>query len=194
MADISISIEYTDNMKKYAVGLEKLCSGSNMAVVGDIVAEHTNKFVPKLSGDLRSSYVTNATKNRCVVDWNTLPYAQYQFYGRVMGPNKATWAQGPNKNGAAGVHYGWVSPTKTKYLTSRMMGKKADIHLKDGRIIHIRGYTTRGTGPKWTERALKDNKTSYLMRQQAGRYLYEAYCLSVGQKPVFGWQIMGKYT
>ena len=197
---MQIQLENTANMKKYITELEKLGNSANMAVVGDIMAENTKQFIPMDTGKLREAYVVQAKKDECIVTWDTkeLPYAHYQFEGKVWGPNKAIFdAQGPNKGSkVAGVHSGWVSPTKHKKPAAdgREMGHRATITLNDGRVIHINGYTTKGTGPKWTERALKDAKAFSKMRFESGRYLYEVYCMSLGITPVGGFQVMGKYV
>jgi hypothetical protein len=194
---MKISLENTENMQRYITALESLGESGPMGTIGDIIAENTKPFIPTDTGKMANNYIVNTTKNACVVDWNTgaLPYTQYQFYGRVMGPNKAIFgAQGPNKAGpGAGVHSGWVSPVKPKKLRNRMMGTPATITLNDGRVIHIKGYTTKGTGPRWTKEALKNKKSYSKIRFESGRYLYEAYCFATGSFPVGGYQIMGKY-
>ncbi len=179
-------------MNKYVTELEKLGNSDNMAIVGDIVAEYTKPFIPTDTGTMANNYTVQATQNACTVNWNTgaLPYTQYQFYGQVMGPNKAVF----DENGS---HIGWRSPISPKKLTGRMMGTKADIELHDGRVIHIKGYNTDTAdrpGPRWTEEVLKDEKSVYKIRFDSGRYLYEAYCLALGINPVGGYQVMGKYV
>lgn len=173
---MKLECDFTDNMQKYINRLEKLGDTTTMKGLGEIVYEGVVPYIPTKTGTMAKSCTKTVTKNQVIVDWtNGTPYTRYQFYGKVMGPNKAVWAQGANKNGVAGVHIGWVSPIAPKHLTTRNLGEAHDITLHDGRVIHIRGYTNPKSRPMWTVEARQDPEIWYPIRFKMGRYLYEAW-------------------
>lgn len=206
-AYIDISFDYTINMEKYIDALNALGKESEMANVANIYKDRVNFYVPELTGNLRDAKIY-PYRNGASIDWNppngpASDYAYYQFCGRVMGPNKAVFgAQGPNKAGpGAGVQSGWVSPRKPKQLTDRMMGHKATITLKDGRVIHINGYTDPPSGgvpgPDWINKFLHHGYAPYDLpgtNITAGRYIYEAYCRALNKQPVGGYQVYDLYN
>lgn len=183
-------IKKTPNMDKYITALNELGTPNIMETSGQISAYYIKQKVPmsKDGGALRAAYSISSTPNSFVVDWsgeNALPYSRYQFYGRVYEVNKAVFS-------ASGEHIGWVSPIKPKRPSKefRMMGTPAEIHLHDGRVIHIDGYHTPGTGPFWTDTPNKDKEVSQPIQYSVGRYLYEKYCLITELKPVGGFRVL----
>ena len=166
---------------------------------------YINKFVPKKKGYLRRSarakYKVNAASEggngtgSATIYWGetarTSKYAHYQFVGEVYGPNKAVF----NKKGK---HIGWRSPKgeNEKYATGRFMGVPFTYELHDGRVVYVKGYTTKGTGYDWITRFAEDDghngETAVNIR--AGRYLYEAAMIKSHQKPRGGIQVYRKWN
>lgn len=189
---MSVEVINTANMNKYATALESLGEKDMMDNCGKIIANGIKPYVPKLSGKLANDYVIYADKDNAEVTWDhpdMLPYSEYQFNGLVKGPNKVLWGNGPSRTGVAAVQAGWYSPVSPKHYTGHKIGDARTITLKDGRVIRINGYTTPGTGAKWTEKATKD--ISFTIR--CGRYLLESYYSKIGKKPIGGYQVLGKY-
>lgn len=99
------------------------------------IKDAINKFVPKKSGALRESAVAHAD----YISWGenlSAPYARYQYYGQVYGPNH------PIMRGGRIV--GWYStPGRPKHPTGRELGVPG--YWKGWRF----GYTTHGTHHHW---------------------------------------------
>ena len=201
---LDISFEYTENMQKYIDGILATGDEAQMANVARIYREQVNYYVPCLTGTMRESAIISAQRNYAYIDWNpsnggASAYVVYQNNGWVKGPNKAVFdAQGPNKGGpGAGVHRGWVSPKQPNQYTGRRIGEKATITLKDGRVIHINGYTTPGTGANWIETFLHNGVGSHDLPGTnilAGRYIYEAYCAAIGEIPNGGFRVYNMWN
>lgn len=121
----------------------------NLRIKNDI-----NKYVPKKSGKLRKS----ARVTPDSITWST-PYARYQYYGEVYGPNHPIMHRG--------VIVGWYStPGMAKTPTGRELGVPG--YWKGWRF----GYTTHGTHHHWDEYfqmyvKMKTNQkiTRYLKRE-----------------------------
>lgn len=177
--------ESTVNMNKYIKALEELGEPVNTAVLGQIIAYNVKKKVPTDTGKLRAAYDVENSRDTVTVTWggsSKLPYSHYQFVGRVYGPNKAVFT--------GKQHTGWVSPVKPKTPKPRMMGTPVDIDLKDGRVIHIKGYSKAGTGSGWIKLAREDSETYNPIQYQSGRYLYEKYCSVLNTTPVGGYKVL----
>ena len=97
-----------------------------------------------------------------------VPYAMYQYYGEVWGPNYATWQaditlqKKASDTKIAWKHTGWVSKAgEKKRNMHRPLGVKRRIELKrSGKVIYIDGYTKRKPRPhpKWVEYFVTSNR------------------------------------
>lgn len=123
--------------------------GINTRIKNDI-----NRYVPRKSGKLRAS----AKVHPDYISWGEglAPYARYQYYGEVYGPNH------PITRG--GNIVGWYStPGQRKHPTGRELGVPG--YWKGWRF----GYTTPGTHHHW------DRYFTYYVKQRTNlkitRYL-----------------------
>lgn len=160
---IEVKVEASQGVNKLIMKLKDKTHRKAIAnMLGGMLLNETNKYVPVNTGKLKEKgYVlrTGANKNGAWItlkyrNISGLPYVMYQYNGIVYGPNKAVFAQGPSRNGAAGVHTGWVSPIAPKQPTNRVLGhpKRTTIELRDGRIINITGYTgNKNAQARWLE-------------------------------------------
>lgn len=213
--DIRYSVAVKGGIKKWGVAWENsmafLCEPEAMNDVAKGYRYYINKFVPKKTGALRKSAITkkkvaegggNGTGSATVY-WATegkvAKYGHYQFVGDVYGPNKPVFkALGPNPGGGAGVQSGWRSPKGEgeKYNTHRKMGVPFTYTLHDGRVVHVKGYTTPGTTYDWIGE-FKRNKGDYgetAINIRAGRYLYERFCVKTKTRPVGGKQVYNSWN
>lgn len=88
---------------------------------------HMNKYVPRDTGDLASNVEISSDE----ITYKS-PYAHYQYYGKVMGPNIPIFTKGVK------APVGFYSPKgKPKHYT----GKKIKYH-------------TAGTGGRWDKRVV----------------------------------------
>lgn len=163
MADFEIKVDASKGVDKLIKGLDKCHQKDAINLLADMFMHEVNKYVPESTGALKSKgYVLKTYTPKSKPAWfkvtyrNTskLPYVLYQYNGEVWGPNKAVFAQGPSTTGVAGVHIGWVSPIRPKQKTNRVLGhpKRTNIELRDGRVIHITGYTgNKQAQSRWLE-------------------------------------------
>lgn len=192
---------FTENMRKYADGLNDIVSKNAMRNIGYEYKSYIDVFVPKLSGDLRDNARVYYSEDSACIDYAPPSgdkiinaYAIYQNRGLVKGPNKALWGQGPSRTGVAAVQSGWTSPTKHKEYASpfRYMGTKFTKTLSDGREIHVDGYTTQGTGREWIDKFM-NSRLQGTCNVRAGRYLYELFCHENGLKPNGGYVVFNDF-
>lgn len=160
---LEIKVDASKGVNKLIKALDKATQKDSINLLADMFMAEVNKYVPESSGDLkRKGYVLRTYTPSKKPAWfkvtyrNTskLPYVLYQYYGKVFGPNRAVFSQGPTQNGGAGVHIGWVSPIHPKQETNRVLGHPArkTIELRDGRVIHITGYTKNPNAQaRWLE-------------------------------------------
>lgn len=204
---IKYNVKLGDSVQKWGTAwtnsLKFLGETKSMTSLARGYRYYINKFVPKKTGELRKSARALGSfsgKGSAWVSWvpnsKVKDYLGYQYRGDVYGPNKAIFSQGPTANGAAGVHTGWVSPVKPKYNTGRKMGNKFKKVLHDGRVIYVKGYTTRNTGYEWLRRFREDTGDfgEKAVNVRAGRFIYELYCIKSQktghpQKPVGGYRV-----
>lgn len=152
IAWVTIDVEKFRTKKQQTL-LKKLNSPKVQTQVNTMLLDAINKFVPKKSGALRASGKANSK----FIYWGEgLPYARYQYYGQVYGPNH------PIVKG--GTIVGWYStPGKRKHPTGRELGVPG--YWKGWKF----GYTTRGTRHHW------DQKFRYLPKMKTNleitRYL-----------------------
>ena len=202
---IHYSVKFEKGRKKYGIdfygkSVASLCRRNVLNSLAGGYRYYINKFVPKKSGALRKSARAKFKLNgeadaggngtgSATIYWGdskkTAKYVHYQFVGDVYGPNKAVF----NK---AGKHVGWRSPKgkDEKYNTGRKMGEGTPFtyELSDGRVVTVKGYTTKGTGYDWIQK-FKDDNGDYgekAINIRAARYLYEASCIISHKKPVGG--------
>ena len=112
--------------------------------VNQIIADMVKPYVPAKSGALRESVRVGPK----TISW-TLPYARYQYYGEVYGPNFPIIKEG--------TIVGWYSPAK-KYPTGRELG------LPGEWMGWKFGYTTPGTKHHWIDEMMQNDKQSMQMR------------------------------
>lgn len=165
-----IKLEYDS---KYLVdsiigGLKSVTEQRSAArYIGLLLLETVKPYVPTDTGKLAEKGMLLHTENRGghaqvdlhVRNTKAVPYALYQYYGMVWGPNYATW-EGPKSNPkdlkmryAPAQHSGWVSPRGkgSKHPTNQKIGEPRTYTLKDGRQIIIKGYTNPNSQPRWIE-------------------------------------------
>ena len=107
--------------------------------INQIVGEMTNKYVPAKTGALRDSMKAGPK----TITWSA-PYARYQYYGEVYGPNF------PIESG--GNIVGWFSrPGEKKVPTGRELGIPGE--WKGWTF----GYTTPGTRHHWYKQLLDND-------------------------------------
>lgn len=112
--------------------------------VNRIIADLIEPYVPFKSGALRQSVQVGPKQIR----W-TVPYARYQYYGEVYGPNFPIMSKG--------VIVGWWSPEK-KHPTGRELGVPG--FWKGWKF----GYTTPGTKHHWIDQMLQNDRRSMQLR------------------------------
>ncbi len=191
-AEIKYNIPIGKAMEKYGLALKDsldfLGETGFMTSIAKGYRYYINRFVPKESGNLRKSarvlgvnYGANHSRGMAIVYWKETnavkDYMYYQYEGEVWGPNKPIFeAAGPNPSGAAGAHSGWVSPPH-KTNTGRKMGIPYT-YTRDGRTVHIKGYTTPNTGAHWIDEFMKDQGDygEKAVGMLAARYTYDWYC------------------
>ena len=153
---IRIKLEATDLQQQL---LSVVDSESTRRGINEIVGEMANKYVPAESGALRESMHAGPK----TVTWST-PYARYQYYGEVYGPNFPIESQG--------IIVGWFSrPGERKHPTGRELGIPGE--WKGWTF----GYTTPGTKHHWYNRMLDNDKrvlqiriTNFLKRKFREKY------------------------
>lgn len=193
---MKLTTNFTDNMKRYSKELENLGSRETMEDLGIVVANCIKPIIPTDTGAMANSYDTVVRKRSVVVQWKKtadVPYTRYQYFGKVMTPNIAVFEDG--------VHTGeWYSRAPKKLAKdNRDIGIPRTVHLKDGRVIHIKGYTMRGADhnpqARWAEAAVTNPDIRATINIRSGRYVYEAWCKALGENPVGGYAILGtKYA
>lgn len=170
--------------------------------LGHCLLDKVNEFVPVSSGKLKAkgyklftedhggtAYVNLSYRNK-----SGLPYVMYQYYGVVYGPNMAVFEE--EKTDTKGrrkkefytmrrmniQHIGWASP-KGKTPRKENLGhpEKHTITLKDGREIHITGYTgNKNAEHKWLEYVRDTATIWYPLRQEMIRFIEAVYSGFVG--------------
>lgn len=196
---IKYNVKYTDSIKKWGTAwtksLDYLGETGAMTSLARGYRYYMNKFVPKDTGALRRSARCLGNKRSAWVSWvpttATEAYMHYQFVGDVYGPNKAHFNE-------SGIHDGWRSPVAPgeKWNTHRKMGIPFTYELRDGRVVHVKGYTTKNTGYDWINRFKDDDGENgeKAVTIRAGRYIYELFCWKSKQSgrpvnPVGGYQV-----
>lgn len=140
--------------------------------VNEIIAETAEKYIPYKTGNLRRSVHIGPK----TIAW-TAPYARYQYYGEIYGPNYPIV-----KKDSAGQTWkvvGWYSPPK-KHKTGRELGVPrfwingdlGFLGMPRHWFVHKFGYTTPGTKHHWLDVMLSKDKrtlqvriTNYLKRR-----------------------------
>ena len=192
---IKYSVQFNKSIEKYGTAwensLDYLGNSNVMSNIGKVYRYYITRKVPKLSGNLRRAarvvgvnHGFHGTQGMASVTWVETgaikDYWHYQFVGRVYGPNRAVFkALGPNQAGpGAGVQSGWCSPVTPKHDMGRMMGQRFTKTLHDGRVVHVDGYTTPGTGPDWINAFVKDEGDygEKAVNILVGRYIYDWFC------------------
>ena len=133
----SIDIELQDNYSQRTQELlRKLGNDPDVLTeINTLIGNVINQYVPMKSGALRDSMYADEEG----VHWGEgLPYAWYQYMGKVWEPQKAIWSKGSI--------VGWHTPAGTaKEETDRELGVPGYLFG-----WHF-GYTTQGTMSKWDE-------------------------------------------
>ena len=133
---VTIEVERFRTKKQQEL-LEMLNDPNVKKEVNTRIKDSINKFVPMKSGALRRS----ARANSEYISWGeglSQPYARYQYYGEIYGPNYPIMR--------AGSIVGWYSkPGTRKYPTGRELGVPG--YWKGWKF----GYTTSGTHHHWDQ-------------------------------------------
>lgn len=121
-----------------------------------ILRDKVSEFVPEDTGKLKRKGYTvkgkeiGGVKARSILRYrNTtdVPYVMYQYRGIVYGPNFAQFdANGKQIPGA------WKSPNSKHRQTKYPIGVERTVELRDGKLVHITGYTKNKNAHKeWME-------------------------------------------
>ena len=165
-----VKLEYDS---KYLVdsiigGLKSVTERQSVAkYIGLLLLDTVKPYVPTDTGKLAEKGMLLHTTNKYahaeidlhVRNTKAVPYALYQYYGKVWGPNYATWEMRKfdwnnlKMSNSPATHVGWVSPKGkgSKHPTNRDIGNAHTVTLKDGRQIVIKGYTNPNSQPRWIE-------------------------------------------
>lgn len=119
--------------------LEKLNNNKTKKRINQIVADAVTPFVPYDTGKLRKNIIVGPVN----ITW-TEPYARYQYYGEVYGPNFPI-----TRNGQI---VGWFS--RPKPAKKHPTGRRIQYHYP-------------GTGSHWVERVMK--KPPYYVKNKMQR-------------------------
>lgn len=151
---VTFDVTYSKGTKNYLWKLReftKMFDEPEMRTrINYFIGSEINRFVPKKSGQLRSSMKVYPDK----ITWGneSTPYVHYQFEGQVYGPNTP---------GAINGEPAWRSSSK-KHPTGRELGafngvvmlkplwQKGDKTIK-GFLPYKFGYTTPNTQHHWTD-------------------------------------------
>lgn len=166
-----------DSTKRFRRTLSKEFTTKTMKNVGEKFRQQVNRYIPV--GDThnlqKKSYTLTTGKTRREGPWfkleyhNTpeVPYAMYQYYGEVWGPNYAKWqadlklTKDPNDANIKWSHVGWVSEKgKKKRPMGYPLGVKRTFVMKNGKILSIAGYKKKKPKPKpfWLEYYRNSNR------------------------------------
>ena len=165
---VQVNIDASKGVDRIIKALDKAIQKDGIRLIANTFIDEVNKYVPESSGNLKKyGYTLHTYTPQKKPAWfkvtyrNTskLPYVMYQYYGEVWGPNKAVWSVPPTGDlytlrEVTLEHTGWVSPISPKRKTNRILGHPArkTIELRDGRVIHITGYTgNKQAQARWLE-------------------------------------------
>lgn len=113
MANISIHVQLNDALRQK---LEKINNPTTMLAIYNNLAKRCDPYVPMQEGALAQTAVISS-KGVTYIQ----PYARYQYYGEIYGPNI------PIKED--GEIVGWFSPPgQEKYPTGRKMHHSKEKH------------------------------------------------------------------
>lgn len=157
-----------DAMNAFIEAVTYYGTRKTMVEVGEKFRHEVNRYIPAKTYNLqRYSYNLTTGRDPKKGPWfkleylNTekVPYALYQYYGEVWGPNYATWRADitlhkdpENTKIDKWTHTGWVSAKgKKKRPMGYPIGIKRTFVMKNGKILTITGYTKRGKKALWLE-------------------------------------------
>lgn len=198
---VSAVLENSDALTSYIRAFHLFGDEKSLEEVGNIAKDTFNQYVPKRNGRLRRRAKVNVLNDVVTVDWNTVPYAHYQYIGEIYDFNHVYFRKG--------VVAGWYSSAEKK-PSGRMMIPNFRYTLytkgdpiyrmgydKNGRYGKIKtnsktakryicrlGYTTPDTGHHWIEEVINTPTTYTPMKRQMTRYLYEKFQENFGGKAV----------
>jgi hypothetical protein len=113
MANVSISVKISDALRKK---ISQINSPTTMLAIHNNLAKRCDPYVPFMEGALSQTTVITSKSVKYIQ-----PYARYQYYGEVYGPNI------PIKE--HGEIVGWFSPPgKPKHPTGRKINYTTDYH------------------------------------------------------------------
>ena len=122
MIKFNMTLNYRTKLQKELIA--KLKSPSTMQEINETILDYANDYVPTKSGSLVSSSRATPTS----IKWSA-PYAKYQYYGKVYGPNLIGWVTESKS--------GWRSPPK-KYSTGRELGANKESKLMPAQFVPAR--------------------------------------------------------
>ena len=113
MASVTVSVKINDAiMQKVA----EINNPTTMLAIHNTLAKMCDPYVPFLEGSLSQTAIVTSEDVRYIQ-----PYARYQYYGQIYGPNI------PIKEN--GEIVGWFSPPgQKKHPTGRMMHHTTEYH------------------------------------------------------------------
>ena len=183
---VYVTLDNTEALTNYIKAFRKMKDTKTLKEMGLIAKNTFNEYVPKRHGDLRRKAKVKIKNDSVTVDWNTVPYARYQYFGEIYDFNHVRY-----KNG---VVAGWYSSAEKKpsgrYMvpnfrytlytrgnapTRSFEGKLIPASENPRRYICRLGYTTPNTGHHWIEEII-NNPTKYVpMKRKMTRLLYEKF-------------------
>lgn len=132
MASVKISVDITSAMREK---LKELNNPTTMLAIHNNLAKRCDPYVPFLEGALSQTTIVTAKSVKYIQ-----PYARYQYYGQIYGPNI------PIKED--GEIVGWFSPPgRKKHPTGRYMKHTTDYHPL--------------ASAKWDEAMLRDHRAEF---------------------------------
>lgn len=114
MASVTIKVDVSDALQKK---FEELGNPATMLAIHNTLAKRCDPYVPFLNGPLSQSVVVTE-KGVTYIQ----PYARYQYYGEIYGPNI------PIKDENGFIVGWWSPPGQQKHPTGRTMNHNTEYH------------------------------------------------------------------
>lgn len=169
MADkVNIKFDVTQGINKIVKALDESVQKDAMEKCGEMLKDHATKYIPTRTGTLANSGVVKTGVNKhsgwvklTYSDTPNIKYAMYQYNGIIWDFNHAKF----RKDGS----YVWRSPKGAKKVPSpegRPLGVPRTVTCKNGKVLHIDGYTNPLSQPKWLEYLRTEPTAWYPLRFQ----------------------------
>jgi len=135
VAQVTINLSMGDALRDK---LEQINNPTTMLAIHNALARRCDPYVPMRSGMLASSGMANISAHGVTY---TTPYARYQYYGEIYGPNIPIWEDGeivswwspPNKRptGRYMTHGTEMHPLATSFWDKAMLRDHGDEFLEE---------------------------------------------------------------